>query len=326
MGHRRSRGIGFVPNPIGHLQAFAETTRVKVWRDAVDRHYTYQAIDQSARTRDVRVRACFDHKPECATCRPFVIDDEVDRILEAFGEKTAFISVAGGSDRERVRRLAGDLGCSYVFVPCGPGVVLSTGSLSEHSVEADDLEAELREVVMKVRWKGQISGSRGFLSPVREPAFWEAYHPSTARRCYHAHGTKDSAKGCAERTGRALDGSSEGWYARPASEWRQLGTLRPDIARQKRKNARSENPKPISVLVMAELEAIARRVGLEPVRGRSRGWEMVFDPMDWDDARFVEFREIVRWKQPGKVGARWQPPIFPVTLRVDGRGRATGAS
>ncbi len=55
----------------------AESHRVKVWRFAVDRHYTYQAIDQSARTRDVRVRACFDHKPECATCRPFVIDDEL---------------------------------------------------------------------------------------------------------------------------------------------------------------------------------------------------------------------------------------------------------
>ena len=130
MGRRGSRGIEFVPDPVGHLKAFAETTRVKEWRFAVDRHYTYQAMDQSVRTRDVRVRACFDHRPECETCRPYVVEAESDRIVEAFGQQKAFIDVVGGSDCDGVRRLADDLDCSYVFIPCGPGVVLSTGPLS----------------------------------------------------------------------------------------------------------------------------------------------------------------------------------------------------
>jgi hypothetical protein len=283
-------------------------------------------MDQSGSTGDVRVRACFDHKPECATCRPFVIDKDIARILEAFGEIPAFISVVGGSDRERVRRRAGVLGCSYAFVPCGPGVVLSTAPMSEHSLELFDLDHVLRVLVMAVRWKGQISGSRGFLPAVRNPGFWEAHHPSTGRRCYHAHETRDEARRCAEQTGEALDGSSKGWYTRSASEWRQLGLLRPDIAKRQEANARARSPKSKVVLVLEELEAIARHVGIETTSNARANGDLAFKPMRWDDPRFVEFRRLARWKQPGRSGQRWQPPIYPVTFAVDDRGRATGAS
>lgn len=322
----RSPGVEFVPDPIRYLQGLAESHRVKVWRFAVDRHYGYQAMDQSGTTGDVRVRPCFDSKPECETCRPFVIEKESDRILAAFGHEAAYISVVGGSDRDRVRRLAGDLGCSYVFVPCGPGVVLSTASMSEFSVELFDLKHVLSVLVMVVRWKDQISNSRGFLPPARKPGFWEAHHPSTIRRCFHAHKTREEARQCAVQTGEALDGSSNGWYTRRASEWRILGVLRPDIRKRQEENARAVHPKPKAELVFEELREIAHRSGIQIAERPNARGNLVFTPVSWGDPRFVEFRRLARWKQPGKAGARWQPPIYPIAFVVDDRGRATGAS
>lgn len=46
------RGIEFEPDPIAYLEALAETDRVRFWRFAVDRHYSYQAMDQSGATRE----------------------------------------------------------------------------------------------------------------------------------------------------------------------------------------------------------------------------------------------------------------------------------
>jgi hypothetical protein len=235
-----------------------------------------------------------------------------------------YIAVVDSSDRPRVRRLAKRLGAAFVYIPCGPGVVLSTRSLGEGSVRVDDPRSIVLNLVMKLRWTGgNIGGTHGFLPPQRDhPGFWEAHHPDTGRRCFHAHSTEAEAAACAERTGEDFDGTAKGWRVRPASEWRQLGTVRVDIAEANEKNARLPNPRPVVELVKDELMKQARRAGLAPER--EVGGVVIHMP-NWEDPRAIRFRELVAWKRPKRAGPGWKPPI-PVTWQIDGSGRVTGSS
>jgi hypothetical protein len=330
MGSRPSPGIEFVPDPIRYLQALGETTRVKVWRFAVDRHFLYSSMDSSVVSGKKRISLDYDHKWDCATCRPYKEEKEGRRILEGFEDHDMYLSVIANSDLDRVRRLARRLGASYVPPPCGSHrAVLSTLPLSDHSVAVEDREGVVMGLVMKLRWKGKkLGGTRGFLPPARpETGLWEAHHPSTARRCYHRHGSKEEAERCAVAMGERLDGSSKGWRARRTSVWRRLGTVRVDRKRLLAEHATDLKPKPINVLVMEELARIAIDCGLLPADARFvPGGDLVFVPVAWDDPRFIKFRQLTRWKPPGRSGDRWQPPTDLVTVRVDGRGRVSGAS
>lgn len=296
----------------------------------MDRHFMYSSLDASARSGEGRVRACFDDKWDCETCRPYKEKKEGRRIMEAFQGHEMYLSVTSTADRDRVRRLAKRLGALYVAVPCGPTVVLSTMPLEEYSVPVDDVEDVVTGLVMRLRWKGRLGSTRGFLLPARpEPSSWEAYHPSTARRCHHSHASKGEAERCAATTGETLDGSSDGWYVRRTSEWKRLGTLRVDVRGLLKLQAADPKPIPLHELVINELAAIAQTCGLVSAGGGPvcvEGGELRFDAMAWDDPRFVRFRQLTRWKPPGRAGNRWQPPIFRLALRVDRRGRVSGAS
>jgi hypothetical protein len=265
-------------------------------------HYSYGVLEGSAITGDMRTRPSYDFKWSCEKCRPFKERAEGRRVIEAFDGRDMFVGVVDLSEREAVGRLANDTGAPYVFLPItnGLGVVLSTLEMAQNLELVEFQGWFVERTVMKARADGSLSSSRGFLPPAREYKFWEAHHPKTARRCWHAHDSDLGARQCAHDTGMALDGTKKGWYVRGCSPWRQLGTL----------GKRGDELREI-------LDRLRIKSWMETAPSEDGEPQLRIEAMEWDDPRFVRLRERANWKMPGKAGNRWTPPPFTVEVRLN---------
>ena len=302
-------------DPIRYLEEGANSNIVRVWRFAAHRHGVYRIGEQSVVDGRFRSRSNFDSSWECDECHPYKEWNEGLRIKAAFDEREMWVSVIDAGDRERAVRTAGDRGVEYVALPVfmgGEVALLTTepcfepGDGSQLVVWHDGL---VEKGLMPLRWSGSLSSSRGFLPPARVYRLWEAYHPDTRRRCWHAHDTKAKAKQCAVETGELLDGTSKGWYVRGCSEWRMMGRI--GVTGSRLRELLNE-----SAIPSWDRPIVDKRTGSDRVY-------VEFGPILWDDPRFVMLREAAQWTTP----PGFRPPPFMLTVRVDVvSGRLTGTS
>jgi hypothetical protein len=209
------------------------------------------------------------------------------RILDAFDGQEMWVTVVAEEDRRAIKGAAVAAGVVYVVVPIRPNqlAVLTTGHLQELEWEAELVAQQysfITDSIMKLRWTGTISSPRGFLPPARpEPGLFEAFHKHTSRRCWHLHLTTTEAEACAEQM-KKLDGVKVGWYVRSASEWRKVGRFEQ---------------------TGEELRATADLLGIKTSTDTSRldgkGLDLViFEPMRWEDPRFIRLRKGERHERP----------------------------
>jgi hypothetical protein len=300
--------LTFVSDPLGYLDHLKDEVMPQRRAESSFEHYTYGPMDQSAWTGNVRIRPSFDYNWECFDrCRPYKEVAEGGRILWAFDSTLMFLH-ATSEEKKTVQRFSKALGHSYVSVPVGDHLtVLSDALLDDTGVEIFDQEELVMDVVMKVRWKGSISSSQGFLPPARKPGdspLWESHHPSTRRRCYHAHASREEAEACAIQTGSELDGSPDGWYVRSTTEWKSLGKVRMESLRE----------------LAASAEACGLQVRLEESSGDDSTDSMVIRAVDWGDERFARFRHENGWSLPPTSASWWVPPIRLGEWRIDHLG------
>lgn len=305
----------FQPDPIQHLKdAVAVFQKRYSARKGMrsDPHYSYRLIDQSARSGDIRSRVSFDNKWDCPGCREFKEFREWTRIEVGFQGEDMWVTVGDADDREVLAALARSQGHPYVALPImgDQVVVLTTHKITEVTEKVLWPFDFIKNTVMKVRWVGAISSSRGFLPPAREPPpFWEGFHKATSRRCWHVHDTKGEAKACAVDTGQRLDGASTGWYTRSCSEWRRLGTLRTNSDQLER--------------IINDLKIKSWRGPGHP--GDNENTLLNLEAMEWDDPRFVLLRDQAKYRPPRRRAGPFQPPPFAITVQIDVRtGQVAG--
>jgi hypothetical protein len=303
------RKLTFVSDPLGYLDHLKDEVVPQRRAESSFEHYTYGRMDQSARTGLVKIQASFDYNWECFRyCRPYREQAEGGRILRAFNGRLMFIHATWEKQKQTVQRHSNRLEHPYVSVPIGDHLaVLSDAPLGDNAVAIFDQEELVRGVVMKVRWKGSISSSRGFLPAARshgDDSLWEAHHPSTGRRCFHIHSNREEAENCAIQTGNDLDGSHDGWYVRVTTEWKSLGRVRMKSLREL-----ADSAKACGLHVVLEESIDAESIGAVVIRG-----------VDWWDERFVLFRRENRWSMPPAANSWWVPPTLGEEWRIDRQG------
>lgn len=302
---KRPKLTPITDDPIGYMSGWAASNLMTEFRLQENHHGCYRIGELSALSGRIRSRVNYDHMWECLDCRPFKEAKEGRRIVQGFGDQPMWVSVFKAHDRSRAVRTARDRGYGYVALPIGFGneiVLLTTESMFEDGAGCQrvrDIEQFVKEAVMPLRWAGSLSSSRRFLPPARDHRYWEAHHPGTGRKCWHAHETKEDAKLCAIETGERLDGTPKGWYVRGCSEWRMLGRIGVTGDRL------AELLHEVGISSWSNMSSDSR-ADLDPTY-------VEFGPIEWDDERFVILREKADWVTP----AGFHPPPIEVTIRID---------
>jgi hypothetical protein len=312
------------PDPLSHLTArAANRNRMELMMQAHTHWVRSGHLDQSAATGELRDRFMYDWRWECLECRPFKEDKEGSRIRDAFEDHDMWVTVVAesaeeretGVVRDRIRRRASDVGVEYAAVPTYSGVaVMTTGMLLPSSERVDDIDAFVSGVLMPIRWKftpgAGISGTRGFLPPARPYEFREAYCSDPRDRCWHLHPPQvksddpsvpahDEAKECANLL--SLE-TGDRWYSRWTTPWHTVGRL--------------------AVYGEDRLRAIADDCGIEYQHDPRKVATLMFEPLMWDDPKFVQFRHLTGWTPPRPD---FIPPSLEMQFRViSNRGLITG--
>jgi hypothetical protein len=261
-------------------------------------------LEQSGRTAETRTRFQYDDRWDCPECRPHKERKEGGRILKGFTDSEMW--VIESDRRASIIRAANKANVDYVVLPVRGGFLgMTTGPVTvedQESEQVKDVENFVSNTAMKIRWMGSISSSRGLLPPARKEAdFYEAHHPSTTRRCWELHPTKEGAAACVEQL-KKIDGVDVGWYVRPTSEWRKVG--------------RFEVPS-------VDLRSIADRIGIKTTVDTTGELDLVtFEAMAWEDPRFQALRRDAKWTPPHE---KFQPPPLDIKVAVTVRGNQATA-
>jgi hypothetical protein len=261
-------------------------------------------LEQSGRTAETRTRFQYDYRWDCAECRPHKERKEGRRILKGFEDRDMWVIRA--DQRANVIEAANNADIEYVVLPVRGGFLgMTTGPVTiegQVAEKVEDVEDFVLNTAMTIRWEGNISSSRGLLPPARkETGLYEAHHPSTTRRCWHLHPTKELAASCVEQL-KEIDGVDVGWYVRPTSEWRKVG--------------RFEVPP-------KDLRSIADRLDIKTSIETANGVDLVtFEGMAWTDHRFEALRREAKWTPPHE---KFQPPPLDIKVAVTVRGNQATA-
>ena len=263
-----------------------------------DHWKTAGGLEQSAHTGELRTRFLFDQGWDCLDdCRPHLEKKEGTRILAGFEGHEMWVTTVAEEERHRISRAAKRAGVSYVAVPVRGGrILLSTGPLAMADQPSELVETPswfVTQTMMKLRWLGALSASRGLLPPARkESGLWEAYHPGTALRCWHIHEPESDAKECASERNTS-DGVTTGWFVRSTSVWRRVGRFE---------------------VTGSELRSLADSYGIKTsVDTYSDQDLLTLEPMSWEDQRFVRLRQNAGWTPPHD---NFLPPPLEMAMTV----------
>lgn len=301
------------------LEQILRKKRRLQWRTE-DEHWSRPVLERSTGTGEIRCRIIYDGRWACSKCRPSKAWREGSRILRAFGyewsgpifgwEHTGsprhhmWLSLVSKADGDRAARWLRDHHIQYVAVPTTfDYAILTTSPVGSVSDLVDDPPDFIMERLMPYRWTGSLRSSRKFLPPAREHVLFEAHHPSTGRRCWHHHPSRDEAELCAEETGMKLDGTTSGWYVRGCSPYRQVGSI-------------SVNGDELRTI----LDRLHIKHWYHERYPNQEEKELHIEPMEWDDERFAEFRSRAGWKAPYNG---WEPPPLRISITVAPDGAMT---
>ena len=277
------------------------------WR-TTSGHYNWRNLSADRISGELYSSHRIDGAWNCyEVCRPIRIADLARQVIADFEGQSMFLEVIDKTNSEAARKRAERIQVSYWGIPIGPQrALLLNARLTENSEEVDDRREVVRSI-LELKENGNVSKTRGFRDAeidedteaegVASAQYWEGYHLDTSRRCGHLHDEKQHAQECAHTMGWRIDGSTHHWYARRTSGFSLLGSL-----------GVSDTDQLLTILDNLP-------IGYEEWEGR-----FTFDPMSWDDQRFIEFRLQAKWKRPPRSGEDWAPALYPVEVSISGSG------
>ena len=265
-------------------------------------HYRWRTLDRDRLTGDMETWSHPDGRWDCyEVCRPGLIERTAQEIAETFLDLSMFLEVIDRERGEAARKRAKRGSIDSWKIPIGEqAALLLTGPLTENAQQIHQVSKVVREV-LELKDGGNISRTRRFRGAGAESdsGYWEGYHLDS-RRCGHLHDERESALDCAHATGWRLDGTTHHWYARSASINTRLGSL--------------------GVVDPDELQKILETLGIAFTGSDDA---LRISNIEWDDRRFVEFRNQARWKRPARSSDGWTPPSYPVEIIISGTGRVS---
>ena len=285
----------------------------KSWTTTTD-HYIWRNLTASRVSGEIYSSRRTDDGWKCyQVCRSIKITQTAKQIMADFAGRSMYLEVIDKTNNEAARKRAQRIQVDYYRIPVGSHTaLLLDGPLTENSEVVDDRREVVRSI-LELKENGNVSRTKGFRDTendgeaetkadaeterIASTQYWEGYHLGTSRRCGHLHDEKQHAQECAHTTGWRIDGSIHHWYARRTSGFSLLGSLGVSD----------------TVQLLTILDNL--KIGYEEWKGR-----ITFDPISWDDQRFIEFRLQARWKRPPRAGEGWTPALYPVEVSISGIG------